>query len=96
MRGPVGIWIRNTQTQQTHSEGETDTQGRIKMWFERGRHRRDARDESRGKWENNTINHHWDKRAYWNIRTLDTLITALYMPCALGAGKCGERKLKCT
>lgn len=23
------------------------------MWWERGRHRKDARDESRGRWENN-------------------------------------------
>lgn len=36
MRGPVGIWTRNTQTQQAQMEGETDTEGRIKMWFERG------------------------------------------------------------
>lgn len=36
MRGPVGSWTRNTQTQQTQIEGKTDTEGRIKMWFQRG------------------------------------------------------------
>lgn len=90
MRGPVGIWTRNTPMQQTQMEGKTDKEGRIKMWFERGQaEAREGRHGTRAEGSGRTTQsiNIGLTCPYWNIRTLSNQITGHYMPCALGEGK---------